>query len=120
MITSKRVGRAGWPWPAGLAVQNTDADTAASIGNSKDALRTLASVDRFAANRRPIDLDVHDLVRVRRRAGPFSSTTKSASFPAVIEPFTRSSDDAYAPLMVAMVSASSTVTFWFGPQTRPL
>ena len=28
-------------------------------------------------------------------------------------------DEAYAPLMVAMVSASSTVTFWFPPHTRP-
>src|SRR5262249_46543722 len=52
--------------------------------------------------------------------GSFSSITKSASFPAVIDPFKCSSDDAYAPLIVAMASASSIVTFWFAPQTRPL
>src|SRR5207247_4322707 len=43
--------------------------------------------------------------------GSFSRNTKSASLPAVIDPFTCSSDDAYAPLSVAIVSASSTATF---------
>ena len=51
--------------------------------------------------------------------GSFSSSTKSASLPAVIEPLTCSSCEAYAPLIVATVSASSIVIRCVGPQTLP-
>src|SRR6185436_14904340 len=51
--------------------------------------------------------------------GSFSRITKSASLPGVIEPFCVSSYEAYAPWIVAIRSASSTLTLWFSPQTRP-
>ena len=51
--------------------------------------------------------------------GSSAKMTKSASFPAVMEPLLCSSKEARAPLIVPILRASSTVIFWFSPQTRP-
>lgn len=51
--------------------------------------------------------------------GSSASITKSASLPVEIEPFCASSKDAYAPWIVPMRRASSTVMRCSGPQTRP-
>ena len=46
-------------------------------------------------------------------------TTKSASLPGVIEPLIASSREAYAPLIVLIRSASSTLIRWLAPHVSP-
>ena len=51
--------------------------------------------------------------------GSCSSITKSASLPILMLPLMSSSKEAQALWMVPILSAWSTVTIWFPPQTRP-
>src|SRR5205085_2991221 len=51
--------------------------------------------------------------------GSSASITKSASLPAVIDPLSASSCDAYAPLIVFTAIASSTLMRWFAPHVVP-
>src|SRR3982750_358958 len=53
------------------------------------------------------------------RSGSRPRTTRSASFPGVIDPLRCSSNDAKAPFRVPTRIASSTVMRWCGPQRFP-